>query len=112
MYLNNVFVDGGDVAQQCTSVYVEGPQSTGIIGQSPHVLPSTPDMSTGIPSGVPPVAYSLSQAPGFNQTSYSLISHPQTYPEGQLSLSNSLVFFLYRNISYMYTYICHTTFST
>ncbi|XP_020284975.1 histone-lysine N-methyltransferase SETD2-like, partial [Pseudomyrmex gracilis] len=85
--------DGGDVAQQCTSVYVEGPQSAGIIGQSPHVLPSTPDMSSGIPpSGVPPVAYSLSQAPGFNQTSYSLISHPQTYPEGQLSLSNNQQF--------------------
>lgn len=70
------------------------------MGQSPHVLSSsmTNDMSsgitTGIPPGVPPpVAYSLSQTPVFSQTSsYSLISHPQPYTEGQLSLSNSLVF--------------------
>lgn len=51
------------------------------------------DMSSGITTGIPPVAYSLSQTPVFNQTSsYSLISHPQPYTEGQLPLPNSLVF--------------------
>ena len=54
-------------------------------------------MSSGITTGIPPgVAYSLSQTPVFSQTSsYSLISHPQPYTEGQLPLSNSLVFVLY-----------------
>lgn len=51
------------------------------------------DMSSGITTGIPPVAYSLSQTPVFSQTSsYSLISHPQPYTEGQLPLPNSLVF--------------------
>lgn len=56
----------------------------------------TTDISSGITSGVPPsvppVAYSLSQTTVFNQTtsSYSLISHPQPYSEGQ-PLSNNLV---------------------
>ncbi|KAL6448906.1 hypothetical protein ACFW04_000569 [Cataglyphis niger] len=87
--------DGGEVTQQCTPVYVGNAQSTGIIGQSPHVLSSTmtTDISSGITTGIPPVAYSLSQTSVFNQTtsSYSLISHPQPYSEGQLSLPNSLV---------------------
>lgn len=90
--------DGGEATQQCTPVYVGNTQSTSIIGQNSHVLSSgvTTDMSsgitTGIPPGVPPVAYSLSQTPVFNQTSsYSLISHPQPYNEGQLPLPNSLV---------------------
>lgn len=101
MYSNvcNIFLlDGGEVTQQCTPVYV-GPQSTGIIGQTSHVLPSTittdisSGITSGIPPGVPPVAYSLSQTTVFSQTtpSYSLISHPQPYSEGQLPLSNSLV---------------------
>lgn len=89
-----LFIDGGEATQQCTPVYVGNPQSTGIIGQSPHVLSSamTTDISPGITTGIPP-AYSLSQTPVFNQTtsSYSLISHPQSYSEGQLSLPNSLV---------------------
>lgn len=53
----------------------------------------TTDISSGITTGIPPVAYSLSQTPVFSQTtsSYSLISHPQPYSEGQLSLPNSLV---------------------
>lgn len=86
------------MTQQCTPVYV-GPQpssSSSMIGQ--NVLPSamTSDISSGMASsipGVPPVAYSLSQTPVFNQTtsSYSLMSHPQPYTEGQLSLPNSLV---------------------
>ncbi|XP_018317830.1 uncharacterized protein Set2 isoform X5 [Mycetomoellerius zeteki] len=92
--------DGGEATQQCTPVYVGSAPSTGIMGQSPHVLSSsmTNDMSsgitTGIPPGVPPpVAYSLSQTPVFSQTSsYSLISHPQPYTEGQLSLSNNQQF--------------------
>ncbi|XP_018350264.1 PREDICTED: uncharacterized protein LOC108753289 isoform X3 [Trachymyrmex septentrionalis] len=92
--------DGGEATQQCTPVYVGSAPSTGIIGQSPHVLSSsmTNDMSsgitTGIPPGVPPpVAYSLSQTPVFSQTSsYSLISHPQPYTEGQLPLSNNQQF--------------------
>ncbi|XP_029168249.1 histone-lysine N-methyltransferase SETD2 isoform X2 [Nylanderia fulva] len=87
--------DGGEATQQCTPVYVGGPQSTGIISQSPHVLSSTmtTDISSGITTGIPPVAYSLSQTPVFSQTtsSYSLISHPQPYSEGQLSLPNNLV---------------------
>ncbi|KAL6448907.1 hypothetical protein ACFW04_000569 [Cataglyphis niger] len=86
--------DGGEVTQQCTPVYVGNAQSTGIIGQSPHVLSSTmtTDISSGITTGIPPVAYSLSQTSVFNQTtsSYSLISHPQPYSEGQLSLPNNL----------------------
>ncbi|XP_014478705.1 PREDICTED: probable histone-lysine N-methyltransferase CG1716 [Dinoponera quadriceps] len=90
--------DGGEVTQQCTPVYV-GPQSTNIIGQTSHVLPSTmttdisSGITSGIPPGVPPVAYSLSQTTVFSQTtsSYSLISHPQPYSEGQLPLPNSLV---------------------
>lgn len=63
------------------------------MGQSPHVLSTamTTDMSSGITTGIPPVAYSLSQTPVFSQTSsYSLISHPQSYTEGQ-PLPNSLV---------------------
>lgn len=50
-------------------------------------------IATGIPPGVPPVAYSLSQTAVFSQatSSYSLISHPQPYSEGQLPLPNSLV---------------------
>ncbi|XP_026829153.1 probable histone-lysine N-methyltransferase CG1716 isoform X2 [Ooceraea biroi] len=92
--------DGGDVTQQCTPVYVGGPQSTGMIGQNSHVLPSamTTDISsgitTGIPPGVPSVAYTLSQTPVFSQTtpSYSLISHPQPYTEGQLPLPNNQQF--------------------
>lgn len=71
-------------------------QSTGIIGQSSHVLSSgiTTDMSSGITTSIPPgvPAYSLSQTPVFSQTSsYSLIAHPQPYTEGQLPLPNSLV---------------------
>ncbi|XP_012537071.1 LOW QUALITY PROTEIN: probable histone-lysine N-methyltransferase CG1716 [Monomorium pharaonis] len=90
--------DGGEVTQPCTPVYVGSAQSTAIIGQNSHILPSgmTTDMSsgitTGIPPGVPPpgVAYSLSQTSVFNQTSsYSLISHPQPYTEGQLPLPNN-----------------------
>ncbi|XP_018374739.1 PREDICTED: histone-lysine N-methyltransferase SETD2-like isoform X3 [Trachymyrmex cornetzi] len=91
--------DGGEATQQCTPVYVGSAPSTGIIGQSSHVLSSsmTNDMSSGIPPGVPPpVAYSLSQTSVFSQTSsYSLISHPQPYTEGQLPLSNSLVSVFY-----------------
>lgn len=95
---NILVADGGEITQQCTPVYV-GPQSTNIIGQTSHVLPSTmtTDISSGItssiPPGVPPVAYSLSQTTVFSQTtsSYSLISHPQPYSEGQLPLPNSLV---------------------
>ncbi|XP_011151428.1 histone-lysine N-methyltransferase SETD2 [Harpegnathos saltator] len=90
--------EGGEVTQQCTPIYV-GPQSTNIIGQTSHVLPSsmTTDISSGITSGispgVPSVAYSLSQTTVFSQTSssYSLISHPQPYSEGQLPVPNSLV---------------------
>ncbi|XP_071566986.1 uncharacterized protein Set2 isoform X2 [Temnothorax nylanderi] len=87
--------DGGEATQQCTPVYVGSAQSTGIMGQSPHVLSSTmaTDMSSGITTGIPPVAYSLSQAPVFSQTSsYSLISHPQPYTEGQLPLPNNQQF--------------------
>lgn len=69
-----------------------------MIGQSSHVLPSamTTEISSGITTsispGVPPVAYSLNQTAVFSQTSsYSLISHPQPYSEGQLPLQNSLV---------------------
>lgn len=70
-----------------------------MISQTSHVLPSTittdisSGIASGIPSGVPPVAYSLSQTTVFSQTSssYSLISHPQTYSEGQLPLPNNLV---------------------
>lgn len=91
----------GEISQQCTPVYVGGPQSvpghsqTGIVPQSPHVLPSsiTSEMAPGISPGVPPV-YSLGQTPVFNQTTtaYSLLSHRhQQYPEGQLPLSNNLV---------------------
>lgn len=49
---------------------------------------------SNIPSGVPPVVYTLSQTPVFNQTTtaYSLLPHcHQQYSEGQLSLSNNLV---------------------
>ncbi|XP_011883474.1 PREDICTED: probable histone-lysine N-methyltransferase CG1716 isoform X2 [Vollenhovia emeryi] len=87
--------DGGEATQQCTPVYVGSAQSTGMMGQSPHVLPSamTTDMSSGITTGIPPVAYSLSQTPVFSQTSsYSLISHPQPYTEGQLPLPNNQQF--------------------
>lgn len=91
---NILFIDGGEATQQCTPVYVGSAQNTSIISQSPHLL--TPamatDMSSGITTGIPPVAYSLSQTPVFSQTSsYSLISHPQPYTEGQLPLPNSLV---------------------
>lgn len=91
--------------QQCTSVYVGGPQTvsghtqSGIVSQ--NVLPSSisseisPGMSSNIPSGVPPVVYTLSQTPVFNQstTAYSLLSHcHQQYPEGQLpTISSTLV---------------------
>ncbi|XP_043513574.1 histone-lysine N-methyltransferase SETD2 [Frieseomelitta varia] len=95
----------GEINQQCTSVYVSGPQTvsghtqSGIVSQ--NVLPSSisseisPGMSSNIPSGVPPVVYTLSQTPVFNQstTSYSLLSHcHQQYPEGQLpTISSTLV---------------------
>lgn len=97
----------GEINQQCTPVYVGAPQpvaghtQTGIVSQSPHVLPTpmsseisasaTPGMPPGVP---PPVVYSLSQTSVFNQstTAYSLLPHRhQQYPEGQLPLSNSLV---------------------
>ncbi|XP_003492853.1 probable histone-lysine N-methyltransferase CG1716 isoform X1 [Bombus impatiens] len=96
----------GEINQQCTSVYVAGPQAvsshtqSGMVPQSSHVLaPSisseiSPGMSSNIPSGVPPVVYTLSQTPVYNQstTAYSLLSHcHQQYPEGQLPLSNNLV---------------------
>nr|XP_033327468.1 probable histone-lysine N-methyltransferase CG1716 [Megalopta genalis] len=96
----------GEISQQCTPVYVGGPQSvTGhsqstIPPQNSHVLPPTisseisPGMSSNIPSGVPPVVYTLSQTPVFNQTTtaYSLLPHcHQQYPESQLPLSNNLV---------------------
>ncbi|KAL0117994.1 hypothetical protein PUN28_008992 [Cardiocondyla obscurior] len=87
--------DGGETTQQCTPVYVGSTQSTGIMSQSSHVLPSTitTDMSSGITTGIPPVAYSLSQTPVFSQTSsYSLISHPQPYTEGQLPVPNNQQF--------------------
>ncbi|XP_012233977.2 histone-lysine N-methyltransferase Set2 isoform X2 [Linepithema humile] len=47
--------DGGEVTQQCTSVYVGGSQSTAIVGQSSHVLSSTmtSDISSGITTGIP-----------------------------------------------------------
>ncbi|KOX67366.1 Histone-lysine N-methyltransferase SETD2 [Melipona quadrifasciata] len=95
----------GEMNQQCTSVYVGGPQTvsghaqSGIVSQ--NVLPSSisseisPGMSSNIPSGVPPVVYTLSQTPVFNQstTAYSLLSHcHQQYPEGQLpTISSTLV---------------------
>lgn len=87
-------------------MYVAGPQAVsshtqpGMVSQSSHVLaPSisseiSPGMSSNIPSGVPPVVYTLSQTPVYNQstTAYSLLSHcHQQYPEGQLPLSNNLV---------------------
>ncbi|OAD55578.1 Histone-lysine N-methyltransferase SETD2 [Eufriesea mexicana] len=96
----------GEINQQCTPVYVGGPQTvpghtqSGIVPQSSHVLPPSisseisPGISNNIPSGVPPVVYTLSQTPVFNQTTtaYSLLSHcHQQYPEGQLPLSNNLV---------------------
>lgn len=94
---NILLIDGGEVTQQCTPVYA-GSQSTNIIGQTSHVLPSTiatdisSSITSGISPGIPPVAYSLNQTTVFSQTSsYSLISHPQPYSEGQLSLPNSLV---------------------
>lgn len=95
----------GEMNQQCTSVYVGGPQTvsghaqSGIVSQ--NVLTSSisseisPGMSSNIPSGVPPVVYTLSQTPVFNQstTAYSLLSHcHQQYPEGQLpTISSTLV---------------------
>ncbi|XP_076236867.1 SET domain containing 2 [Calliopsis andreniformis] len=96
----------GEINQQCTPVYVGGPQSvsghsqSGIAPQSSHVLPPSmsseisPGMSNSIPSGVPPVVYTLSQTPVFNQTTtaYSILPHcHQQYPENQLSVSNNLV---------------------
>ncbi|XP_031829753.1 SET domain containing 2 isoform X2 [Nomia melanderi] len=96
----------GEISQQCTPVYVGGPQSVSghsqstIPPQNSHVLqPSisseiSPGMTNSIPSGVPPVVYTLSQTPVFNQTTtaYSLLPHcHQQYPESQLPLSNSLV---------------------
>ncbi|XP_003251435.2 histone-lysine N-methyltransferase SETD2 isoform X1 [Apis mellifera] len=96
----------GEINQQCTPVYVGGPQTisghtqSGIVPQSSHVLQSSisseisSGMSNNIPSGVPPVVYTLSQTPVFNQTTtaYSLLPHcHQQYSEGQLSLSNNLV---------------------
>lgn len=96
----------GEINQQCTPVYVGGPQSvpghsqSGIVPQNSHVLPPSipseisPGMSSSIPSGVSPVVYTLSQTSVFNQTTtaYSLLSHcHQQYPESQLSLSNNLV---------------------
>ncbi|XP_076636697.1 SET domain containing 2 [Colletes latitarsis] len=96
----------GEISQQCTPVYVSAPQSVpghsqpGIAPQNSHVLPSTISseisvgMTTTIPSVVPPVVYTLSQTPVFNQTTtaYSLMSHcHQQYPESQLSISSSLV---------------------
>ncbi|CAK9810795.1 Histone-lysine N-methyltransferase SETD2 [Anthophora quadrimaculata] len=96
----------GEMNQQCTPVYVGGPQTVsshtqpGMVPQSSHVLPPSisseisPGMSSNIPSGVPPVVYTLSQTPVFNQTTtaYSLMSHcHQHYPEGQLPLTNNLI---------------------
>ncbi|XP_054016844.1 histone-lysine N-methyltransferase SETD2 [Hylaeus anthracinus] len=96
----------GEISQQCTPVYVGGPQpvpghsQSGIGPQNSHVLPPSipseisPGMSSTIPSGVPPVVYTLSQTSVFNQTTtaYSLLPHcHQQYPESQLSLSNNLV---------------------
>ncbi|KAG7208817.1 hypothetical protein KM043_015007 [Ampulex compressa] len=90
--------DGGEISQQCTPVYVGGAQSipghtqTGIVTQSPHVLQPTisseisPGITTGIPSGVSPVVYSLGQTPVFSQstTAYSLLPHRhQQYSEDQ-----------------------------
>ncbi|XP_034185567.1 SET domain containing 2 isoform X1 [Osmia lignaria lignaria] len=95
-----------EISQQCTPIYVGGAQAvaghsqSGIVSQNSHVLPpSIPSeissgMSSSIPSGVPPVIYTISQTPVFNQTTtaYSLLSHcHQQYPEGQLSLPNSIV---------------------
>ncbi|CAL7941906.1 unnamed protein product [Xylocopa violacea] len=93
----------GEMSQQCTPVYVGGPQTvtqSNMVPQSSHVLaPSisseiSPGMSSNIPAGVPPVVYTLSQTPVFNQTTtaYSLLSHcHQQYPDGQLPISNNLV---------------------
>ncbi|XP_076653423.1 SET domain containing 2 isoform X1 [Halictus rubicundus] len=96
----------GEISQQCTPVYVGGPQTVSghsqstIPPQNSHVLTPTisseisPGMSSSIPSGVPPVVYTLSQTPVFNQTTtaYSLLPHcHQQYPENQLPLPNNLV---------------------
>ncbi|KZC07261.1 Histone-lysine N-methyltransferase SETD2 [Dufourea novaeangliae] len=96
----------GEISQQCTPVYVGGPQpvpghsQTTIPPQNSHVLPPTisseisPGMSSSIPSGVPPVVYTLGQTSVFNQTTtaYPLVPHcHQQYPDGQLPLSNNLV---------------------
>lgn len=96
--------EGGDITQQCASTCVGGNQSLStqgtMITQNAHALQPTvsSEISTGIPaavpSGVPPVVYSLNQASVFNQTtsSYSLISsHHQQYTEGQLPLASNLV---------------------
>lgn len=100
-------ITDSEISQQCTPIYVGGGQAvaghsqSGIVSQNSHVLPpSIPSeissgMSSNIPSGVPPVIYTISQTPVFNQTTttaYSLLSHcHQQYPEGQLSLPNSIV---------------------
>lgn len=106
-FIYATFIIDGEINQQCTPVYVGGPQSvsghsqSGITPQTSHVLP--PSMSSeispgmagnSIPAGVPPVVYTLSQTSVFNQstTAYPLLPHcHQQYPESQLPVSNNLV---------------------
>ncbi|KAK2581049.1 hypothetical protein KPH14_006092 [Odynerus spinipes] len=96
--------EGGDITQQCAPTCVGGTPSLStqgtIVTQNPHALQPTVSseitvgITAAVPSGVPPVVYSLNQAPVFNQTtnSYPLISsHHQQYTEGHLPLATNIV---------------------
>ncbi|XP_012274643.1 probable histone-lysine N-methyltransferase CG1716 [Orussus abietinus] len=90
--------DGGEIAQQCTPVYVGGhsqtlpglPQST--VSQTPAVLTAaiTPGIQPVIPAGVPPTVY-MNQTPAFTppNTAYPILPHP--YPESQIQISGNLL---------------------
>lgn len=99
--------DGGEITQQCTPVYIGGPQTlpghpmqTGIMPANPHILPPpgippgiSPGISPGIPPGVLPSVYPMNQSTAFNQSStpYAMLPHHQQFPNTQLQMSTNLI---------------------